>query len=67
MKRRIVPFIQTQRQKQFLTTQTLIMRLNQFIVQLWQDTKISCLGWTIDSVIEQNINIWKYKPSSGSS
>ena len=34
MKGSIVPFIQTQRQKQFLTTQTLIMRLNQFIVRL---------------------------------
>ena len=63
MKQSIVPFIQTHRQKQLFMTQTLIMCFNQSIVQ----SEGSCWTITIDSVIEQNIEISKYKSWNGTS
>ena len=67
MKQSIVPFFQTQRQKQIVTTQTLIVYSNQSIMQLWQKIlkyQAEGLGWTIYLVIQQNINILKYKSLS---
>ena len=48
---------------------TLIMCLNQYILQLYQNIQKSLgkgSGWIIDSVIEHNISISKYNPLAGS-
>ena len=54
-------FIHTQKQKQLLMKVTLIMYLNQSILQLYQIFK-NFSGWIIDSVIDHNIDISKYNP-----
>ena len=59
-------FIHTQKQKQ-LSTITLMIYLNQSILQLYQKSLGKGSSWTIDSVIEHNINISKYNHSAGSS
>ena len=47
---------------------TLIIYLNQFILQLYQTYKnLKSLDWIIDSVIDHTINISKYKSVAGSS
>ena len=49
---------------------TLMMCLNQSILQLWQKYKKSVRkgsDWIIDWVIDHTINISKYNPLSGSS
>ena len=62
-------FIDTQKQKQLLMKKTLMMYLNQSILQLYQAYKKS-LGkgsrWIYDSVIE-HISISKHNPLTGSS
>ena len=48
---------------------TLIMCLNQSILQLYQNIQKSLgkgSGWIIDSVIEHNISTSKYNPLAGS-
>ena len=69
MKQSIVPLVQTQRQKQLFTAKILTVHLNQSIVQQWQKQKIKHKTQiqVIDLVIEQNVNISKYKPLSSSS
>ena len=47
---------------------TLIMYMNQSILQLYQTYNQSlrkCSGWNIDSFIEHNINVSKYNPLAG--
>ena len=58
-------FIHTQKQKQLLMKVTLIMYLNQSILQLYQIYK-NFSGWIIDSVIDHNIDISKDNPLVGS-
>ena len=45
---------------------TLMMCLNQSILQLYQKYLGKGSGWIIDSVINHNISISKYNPLAGS-
>ena len=60
MKQNIVIFIRTQKQEQLLMRVMLKMYLNQFILRSYSSR-------IIDSVIDHNVNIWKYNPLAGSS
>ena len=59
LQQNIPPFIQTQKQKQSLMKAALIKHLNQSFYDY--------SGWTIDSVVDHTINIFKYNPLAGSS
>ena len=71
IKQNMTLFIHTQKQKQQSVKVTLIMCLNQHILQLYISNiqkfilKGSC--WIIDSVIDHDISISKYNPFVGSS
>ena len=73
IKQSMILFIHTQKQKQLSMKVTLIICLNQSILQLYQRYKNSGLnlgkgsGWIIDSVINHNLSISKYNPLAGSS
>ena len=56
-------FIQAQKKKQLSMKVTLMMHLNQFILQSLGKGS----GYIINSVIDHNVNISKYNPLSGSS
>ena len=67
IKQKMTLLIKTQKQKQLLMKVTLMMYLNQSIMELYQTflEKGSCR--IIDSVIDHNINIPKYNRLAGSS
>ena len=67
IKQKMTLLIKTRKQKQLLMKVTLMMYLNQSIVELYQTflEKGSCS--ITDSVIDHNINIPKYNRLAGSS
>ena len=70
MKQNMTYFIHTQTQKQFSMKVTLMIYLNQSILQLHQTYKISLekgSGQITDSVMENNTNTSKYDQLAGQS
>ena len=61
-------FSQTQKQKHVLMKMTLMMHLNKFILQLYQNIQKALgkgSGWSIDSFIDCDINILKCNSLAG--
>ena len=68
VKQNMTSFSQTQKQKHVLMKMTLMMHLNQFILQLYQNIQKALgkgSGWSIDSFIDRDINILKYNSLAG--
>ena len=68
IKQNRAPFIRYQKQKQLLIKVTLMIYLNQYVLQFYQTWYKKYLekgsGWITDSVIDHIINISRYKPSA---
>ena len=58
-KRKYDNFFHTQKQKQLSMKATVIICLNQSILNLYQKSLGKSLGWNIDSVIDHTISISK--------